>query len=183
VDQKGCIVDPSSAINIISGLTGVVGTIAAVIGFTYKRGGEEAVSQQKLTALQKQITDFQELLKDFTNAAEKKHDALDNKLEKRIVEVDAKLKEVHERIERNGREIDAKFAAYGAFERLFSERLAEERQFLVENYMKREDIMMMETRQQKGQDDIFKHFDKLEKKLDHYIEQIGLQRSESRRAT
>jgi ElaB/YqjD/DUF883 family membrane-anchored ribosome-binding protein len=183
VDQKGCIVDPSSAINIISGLTGVVGTIAAVIGFTYKRGGEEAVSQQKLTALQKQITDFQELLKDFTNAAEKKHDALDNKLEKRIVEVDAKLKDVHERIERHAKEFDAKFAAYGAFERLFSDRLSEERQFLLENYMNRGDILRMETKQQKSQEEIFKHFDKLEAKLDHYIEQIGVQRSEARRAT
>lgn len=144
---------------ILGSLFGLCGTLVGVVGFIYRRGSSDATSAQAVTELKSDFDDLRAMLKDAAKERHEQFRELESKLDKRIVDVDVRFKEV-----------DQKIAGLQGAINLLRDQRHDDRNFLLENYMKVDDIDKIENRVLLNQKTILEAVAKLEGKLDRVLE-------------
>lgn len=146
-------------LTILGALFGLCGTLVGVVGFIYKRGETDASASKSIADLKSDFDDFRAMLKEAAKERLEQFKELESKLDKRIVDVDVRFKEV-----------DQKIAGLQGAINLLRDQRHDDRNYLLEHYMKIEDIDKIETRVLSNQKVILDAVTKLETKLDRVLE-------------
>ncbi|MGU3659240.1 hypothetical protein [Methylobacterium fujisawaense] len=146
-------------LTIISSLFGLSGTVIGVVAWIYKRGETDAASTKSLAGIKEDVGKLEKMLKEAKDERHDQFKELESKLDKRILDVDQRF-----------REVDQKIAALQGAINLLRDQRGEDRQYLLENYMKVDDIDKIEVRVLQNQKTILDAVSKLESKLDRVLE-------------
>ncbi|EIZ87150.1 hypothetical protein WYO_0187 [Methylobacterium sp. GXF4] len=146
-------------LTVVTSLFGLSGTLIGVISFIYKRGETDAASTKSLAGLKDDVGKLEKMLKEAASERQEQFKELEIKLDKRILDSDARF-----------REVDQKIAALQGGINLLRDQRGEDRQYLLEHYMKVDDIDKIETRVLQNQKSIIEAVQKLETKLDRVLE-------------
>ncbi|MDE4913461.1 hypothetical protein PQI07_22535 [Methylobacterium sp. 092160098-2] len=146
-------------LTIVTSLFGLSGTLIGVVSWIYKRGETDAASTKSLAGIKADVGKLEKMLKEAKDERHDQFKELESKLEKRILDVDQRF-----------REVDQKIAALQGAINLLRDQRGEDRQYLLENYMKVDDIDKIEVRVLQNQKTILDAVSKLEGKLDRVLE-------------